>query len=315
MCGVAWVGHRRGYLHVLVFLVLSIGGATLAQLASAATPDLKNGKTMFFAGGCASCHAAPASDRCDDPKIKNEFELAGGRCLKTDFGTFYVPNISPDKESGIGGWTDAQFIKAMREGLSPKGEHYYPAFPYTSYQRMPDKDLIDLKAFLDTLPPVKSKVPDHDLAFPFRFRSALAPWKWMFLDGKRFKPDPSKSDLINRGAYLVEGPGHCGECHSPRNLLGGIEAGKKFSGGPNPEGEGIIPNITPHKTGIADWTEKHIADALETGLTPDFDTFGGSMVKVQENMAKLSAEDRAAIAAYLKSLKPIPSSTAKKEKP
>ncbi len=304
-------GIASGLVRTLKGFALGLCGAVFVCSSAAAAPDLENGRTMFFAGGCASCHAAPASDRCDDPKIKNEFELPGGRCLKTDFGTFYVPNISPDKEDGIGGWTDAQFIKAMREGISPEGTHYYPAFPYTSYQRMPDKDLTDLKAFIDTLPAVKSKVPEHDLALPFRFRAALAPWKWLYLDGKQFEPDPAKSDQLNRGAYLVEGPGHCGECHSPRDLLGGIIQDKKFSGGPNPEGEGIIPNITPHKTGIADWSEKDIADSLATGLTPEFDTFGGSMVKVQENMAKLAAEDRAAIAAYIKSLEPVPSSTGK----
>ncbi len=308
MCGVRRAAIGLELIRSLKRMALGLAGFVLTCSAAIGAPDLENGRTMFFAGGCASCHAAPASDRCDDPKIKDEFELAGGRCLKTDFGTFYVPNISPDKEDGIGGWTDAQFIKAMREGIAPDRKHYYPAFPYTSYQRMPDKDLIDLKAFINTLPAVKSKVPEHDLALPFRFRPGLGLWKWLYLDGKRFEPDPAKSDKINRGAYLVEGPGHCGECHSPRDMLGGIIPDKKFSGGPNPEGEGIIPNITPHKTGIADWTEKHIIDSLETGLTPEFDTFGGSMVKVQENMAKLSAEDRAAIAAYLKSLKPVPSS-------
>ena len=314
MCGVVWADIRLVIFWALGSILLALCATAPGVSTAAAAPDLKNGRTMFFAGGCASCHAAPASERCDDPKIKDEFVLAGGRCLKTDFGTFYVPNISPDKESGIGGWTDAQFIKAMREGISPDGRHYYPAFPYTSYQRMSDKDLTDLKAFIDTLPPVKSKVPEHKLALPFRFRPGLGLWKWMYLDGKRFKPDPNKSEKLNRGAYLVEGPGHCGECHSPRDLFGGIIEDKKFSGGPNPEGEGIIPNITPHKTGIADWTEKHIIDALETGLTPEFDTFGGSMVKVQENLAKLSAEDRAAIAAYIKSLKPVPSSTGKSAK-
>jgi mono/diheme cytochrome c family protein len=270
---------------------------------------------MFFAGGCASCHAAPATAACDNPKIKDKFTLAGGRCLKTPFGTFYAPNISPDKESGIGGWSNRQFIKAMKEGMSPKGEHYYPVFPYTSYQRMRESDLLDLKAFLDTLPAIKSQVPDHDLALPFRLRQTLGLWKWMFLDGETFKPDPKKSAKLNRGAYLVEGPGHCGECHSPRNLLGGVIAGKRFSGGPVPEGKGIVPNITPHKSGIADWSEADIITALETGLMPSFDTFGGTMVKVQENMAQLSVQDRAAIAAYIKSLPPIPSSTGKPAKP
>ncbi len=310
---VAWTGTLLGFpvMPACLFLMCLLWG--FAHTASAA--DLKNGRSMFFAGGCASCHAAPASAACDNPKIKDKLILSGGRCLKTPFGTFYAPNISPDKESGIGGWSSAQFIKAMKEGISPKGEHYYPVFPYTSYQRMREGDLLDLKAFLDTLPAAKSRVPGHDLSLPFQMRQTLAAWKWMFLDGQSFKPDPKKSAKLNRGAYLVEGPGHCGECHSPRNLLGGVITDKRFSGGPDPEGKGIVPNITPHKTGIANWSEADIVTALETGLTPSFDTFGGTMVKVQENMAELSADDRAAIAAYIKSLTPIPSSAGKPGKP
>lgn len=296
----------------LTGLLLGIVGI-LALIApengfAAGTPDLKNGRTMFYAGGCASCHAAPASANCDDPKTKDKLTLAGGRCLKTPFGTFYVPNISPDKETGIGGWSAAQFIKAMRQGVSPQGDHYYPAFPYSSYQHMLESDLVDLKAFLDMLPAVKSNIRGHDLSLPFRMRQTLAVWKWLFLDGKVFTPDPGKSDKWNRGAYLVQGPGHCGECHSPRNLLGGIIEDKRYSGAPDPEGKGFVPNITQHKSGIAKWSEGDIVTALETGLTPTFDTFGGTMVKVQENMAELSAQDRAAIAAYIKSLPPVESS-------
>lgn len=282
--------------------------------SAAAPPDLMNGRTMFFAGGCASCHAAPATADCDAPKSKDKFTLAGGRCLKTPFGTFYVPNISPDKKTGIGGWSTADFIKAMKEGVSPQGDHYYPAFPYTSYQRMIEKDLVDLKAFLDTLPAIKTNVPKHDLALPFRIRQTLSVWKWLFLDGRTFKPDPDKNDKWNRGAYLVQGPGHCGECHSPRNFLGGVINDKRYSGAPNPEGKGIIPNITQHKSGIADWSESDIVMALETGLMPSFDSFGGTMVKVQENMAELSKQDRAAIAAYIKTLPPVESSAKATEK-
>lgn len=302
------------HVHAAVALVRAgLAGLVLAFASMAhAAPDLENGKKMFFAGGCSSCHAAPASRQCDNPKTADPFRLVGGRCLKTPFGTFHVPNITPDKEAGIGGWTDAQFIAAMREGVSPDGEHYYPAFPYVSYQRMHDKDLIDLKAFLDTLPVEKSDIPDHDLSFPYNIRASLGVWKWLFLDGKRFEPDPDKSDLVNRGAYLVQGPGHCGECHSPRNQLGAIITSKKLSGAPNPEGKGIVPNITPHPSGIKDWSVADIVTALETGLTPSFDTFGGSMVKVQENMARLEKRDLEAIAAYLKSLPPIPSSVAAK---
>jgi mono/diheme cytochrome c family protein len=266
---------------------------------------------MFYAGGCSSCHAAPATDKCDDRKTKEDLKLVGGRCLKTEFGTFYVPNITPDKESGIGGWSTDDFINAMTRGVSPKGYNYYPAFPYASYQHMTRSDLVDLKAFLDTLPAAPSKVPDHELQFPYNIRAGLSLWKALYLDGKTFEPDPSKSAQINRGAYLVEGPGHCGECHTPRGALGAMLQDSKLSGARNPEGRGATPNLTPHSTGLGDWSEKDIAYALETGLTPDGDALGGAMGKVQENLAKLTQEDREAIAAYLKSLPPIESTSPK----
>lgn len=307
---------------ISILLLLGVLGAAVlfwltmpSPLTAASIPDhkadLKNGELMFYAGGCASCHAAPASNKCDDPKAKDKLRLEGGRCFLTPFGSFSAPNISPDKETGIGGWSTIDFINAMVKGISPDGRHYYPAFPYTSYQRMRLEDLIDLKAYLDTLPAVRAPSKPHDLALPFKFRGGLGLWKMLYLDGKTFEPDPTKSDEINRGAYLVEGPGHCAACHSPRDVFGGFKPGLAYSGGPSPEGKGRIPNITPDKTGIGSWSKKDIAYALESGFTPSFDTFGGSMVAVQENMAKLPASDREAIAAYLKTLPPV--STPKKK--
>lgn len=296
-----------GLLGLMAFLWLT----SPEKLEVAALPDhqvdIIRGESIFHAGGCASCHAAPASNKCEDLKSKDKKILAGGRCFKTPFGTFVAPNISPDKTNGIGAWSKIDFVNAMVKGVSPDGAHYYPAFPYTSYQRMTLSDILDLKAYMDTLPKSSEASQPHDLALPFRLRRGLGLWKLVFLDGKTFEPDPAKSDEWNRGAYLVEGPGHCGACHSPRNLAGGFIAGREYSGGPSPEGKGSIPNITPHSTGIEDWSEADIADALENGITPEFDTFGGTMVAVQENMAKLSAADRKAIAVYLKSLKPVKS--------
>lgn len=277
-------------------------------------PDLKNGEYIYNAGGCASCHSAPASAKCDDLKATDKRVLSGGRCLITPFGIFYMPNISPDPETGIGGWNNIQFVNAMMRGVSPSGAHYYPAFPYTSYQRMRYEDVLDLKAYLDTLPAVRSQAPGHALALPVRLRRGLGLWKFLYLDGKQHTDDPEADATVNRGAYLVEGPGHCGECHTPRNLLGGAVTSVRFSGGPAPEGKGYIPNITPHKSGIGDWTKEDIVEALESGLTPAFDSFGGTMVAVQENMAKLTAADRAAIAAYLKSLTPVAGTVRKKSK-
>ena len=284
------------------------GGASLAAAQSdGSQPNVKNGEYLFYAGGCASCHAAPATDRCDGSRSKDALQLVGGRCLKTDFGTFYVPNITPDKETGIGNWSTDDFIKAMTKGVSPKGSNLYPVFPYASYQRMTRADLIDMKAFLDTLPAIASNVPEHELSFPYNIRATLSVWKALYLDGKTFTPDPAKSAQINRGAYLVQGPGHCGECHTPRDSLGGMIAKKKLAGAPDPEGKGMIPNLTPHESGLGKWSEKDIAYALETGFTPSGDSMGGTMAKVQANMAKLTPLDREAIAAFLKSLPPVAS--------
>ena len=263
--------------------------------------DLAKGEYIFHAAGCASCHAAPGA------KGEDKLRLSGGLGLKTPFGTFVVPNISTDKTHGIGGWTTVQFVNAVMRGVSPDGRHYYPAFPYLSYQRMTLTDVLDLKAFIDTLPAVASDAPAHDLPVLLQFRRGLGLWKALFMDYALFSPIPGAGREVNRGAYLVTGPGHCGECHTPRNLLGGPDAEWAFSGGPAPEGKDFIPNITPHEQGIGDWSVRDITIALKTGLLPDFDTFGGVMTSVQENMAKLTAEDREAIAAYLKSLPPKPS--------
>lgn len=264
-------------------------------------PDVANGERIFHAGGCTSCHALPGA------KGEEKLKLVGGLELKSDFGTFRAPNISPDPETGIGGWTTAQFATAMLKGTSPDGRHYYPAFPYTSYTRMRVEDVIDLKAYMDTLPAVKSSVPGHDLGFPFTISRGIGLWKLLFLSPEPVVALPAdESDDVRRGQYLVEGPGHCGECHTPRNAIGGLDKARWMSGAKNPDGEGTIPNITPHPDGIESWSADDIANALETGFMPDYDSFGGSMVAVQENMALLPPEDRAAIAAYLKAVPPLP---------
>ncbi len=281
-------------LGAAVFFIVTMPARVAASALNARAPDLANGRTMFLAGGCASCHATSKEDRT---------RLGGGRALRSPFGTFHVPNISPDPQDGIGRWGEAEFVTAMWKGTAPDDRHYYPAFPYASYQRMRLEDVRDLYAYLRTLAPVTGRVRDHDLPFPFTIRRTLGGWKFLFLDGAPFRPDPTRSPQWNRGAYLVNGPGHCAECHSPRNALGGLVAAQRFVGGPNPEGEGWIPNIT--QKGLADWSEKDIAYLLETGDTPDGDSVGGSMTEVIRNTSQLSAEDRAAIAAYLKSLPPV----------
>jgi mono/diheme cytochrome c family protein len=279
-----------------VFWIITMPASVSASALPAYTPNLENGKTMFYAGGCASCHATP--------KQEDKTRLGGGLGLKSPFGTFFTPNISPDRNDGIGAWSEANFVTAMWKGTSPSGEHYYPAFPYTSYQRMRLDDVRDLFAYLKTLPPVQGKVRDHDLPIYFKFRRMLGGWKFLFLDGQQFKPDPSKSAQWNRGAYLVNGPGHCVECHSPRNVLGAIIAGQRFAGGPDPEGgDGWVPNIT--QAGIGDYSERDIERVLETGDMPNGDSVGGVMTSVVANTSQLPAADRAAIATYVKSLPPV----------
>jgi mono/diheme cytochrome c family protein len=261
-------------------------------------PNLENGRILFFAGGCTSCHAVPSQD--------DKLRLGGGYPLKSPFGTFHVPNISPHKQDGIGSWSTADFIRAMQEGTSPDGRHYYPAFPYTSYQRMSREDLADLFGFIMTLAPVEGRAPDHDLPFPFNIRRGVGLWKLAFLDGKAFTPDPSKSASWNRGAYLVTGAGHCAECHSERNAAGAIIEDRRFAGGPDPEGRGTVPNITPHQSGIGGWAPEELATLLKTGETPLFDTVGGPMAAVVANTAQIPDADRQAMAEYLLSLPPRP---------
>lgn len=262
---------------------------------------------MFWAGGCSSCHAAPGAKGLD------KLILSGGHSLETPFGTFKVPNISPDKKAGIGSWDLADFLNAMINGVSPAGEHYYPAFPYTNYQCMPIEDLMDLKAYLDSLPINKNEVEDHDLSFPFTIRRGLGLWKILYLDQRPYSYAQTRQGSKKRGEYLVEGPGHCSACHTARNILGGEITTSRFAGAPSFEGpqgdkSGSAPNITSHEDGIANWSDKDILFAFETGMTPEFDSFGGSMVSVQDNLSKLSPGDRSAIARYLKSLPAITSS-------
>jgi mono/diheme cytochrome c family protein len=279
-------------LGLAAFWLLTIPATVPASALGSHTPDFVNGKEMFYAGGCVSCHAVP--------KQNDKMRLGGGLAIVSPFGTFYVPNISSDAKDGIGGWSEAQFVTAMTKGVSPSGQHLYPAFPYTSYQHMRFDDLRDLFAFLKTLPKVSGRVRDHDLRFPFNIRRALGLWKLLFLDGRRFVPDPSQSAQWNRGAYLVNGPGHCAECHSPRNILGAVIPNLRFTGGPSPDGQGGVPNITQFK--LKAWSAADIAETLGTGMTPDADRVGGSMVEVVRNTSQLTADDRHAMAIYVKSL-------------
>lgn len=266
-----------------------------ARLAAVENGDAARGERIFWAGGCASCHAAKGA------KGEERLKLGGGLALATPFGVFHAPNISSDTQNGIGSWTGGQFANAMLAGVSPDGSHYYPAFPYTSYARMEVSDIADLWAYLKTLPAVSQENKPHELPLPFQLRRGLGLWKALFLDPEPVVAVNETDPKLALGRYLVEGPGHCGECHTPRNPIGGPDRSRWLAGGPAPEGDGRIPNITPGGD-IAAWSVTDIAYYLESGFTPEYDAVGGTMVEVQENMARLRAEDREAIAAYLKAV-------------
>ncbi|KAA9131389.1 c-type cytochrome [Marinihelvus fidelis] len=294
---------------MLRWLILGLALAALAfwwltrplPLSAADLPEhrasLANGERAFHAGGCASCHGTVR----DGGKPAAQ-ELGGGLVMATPAGTFHVPNISSHPEDGIGAWTDLEFVNAMRRGLSPDGRHYYPAFPYTSYARADTMDLLDLKAWLDSLPAVEGRAPAHELDFPYGWRRPIGAWKRLFLDDQPVRDVAADEVQIELGRSLVEGLGHCGECHTPRNVAMAMDPARWLQGAPLPAGEGRAPDITGTSDGIGGWSAGDLAYYLETGVDPDYDIVGGDMVAVQENMAKLSEEDRQAIAAYLKSI-------------
>jgi mono/diheme cytochrome c family protein len=308
-------------LGLAAIALCGVGAASLWGLASPTRLDSEavaalgpgdpvKGERMFWAGGCASCHARPKSQGAA------QFELVGGVELKTPFGVFVAPNISQDVEDGIGGWSEADFANAMLKGVSPSGKHYYPAFPYPSYARMQPADVADLYAFMKTLPAISGKAPDHELSFPLNIRRGIGLWKLLYVDSTPvIALGEAASEPERLGRYLVEGPGHCGECHSPRGFIGGTDVSRWLAGAVAAEGEGVVPNITSGEGGIGSWSQTDIAGYLETGFTPDFDSVGGSMVEVQKNMAKLTADDRQAIAAYLKAVPPHPNGYPPRQQP
>ncbi len=267
--------------------------ATLLSAGSAAAQgDAKRGQSLAIAGGCMGCHTMTARDAV---------AYAGGRALKTPFGTFYGPNITPDAKAGIGAWSDADFMRAMRHGERTDGSNYFPAFPYPSFTRINDGDLRDLWAFLQTLPPSTRASQPHDLRFPFGFRFMVTAWKWLF-----FTPGPlldAQTGPAARGAYLVQALGHCGECHTPRNFLGGPRRDRLLAGGMGPEGK-RVPNLTPAR--LKSWNDAEVKEFLLSGATPDGDAAADPMDEVIRNStSKLSPGDLAAVIAYLRSLPAI----------
>lgn len=263
-----------------------------AEALASLSGDKVHGETIFWAAGCASCHMAPEAKGAD------QLVLAGGKTFPTAFGTFHAPNISPDPKAGIGGWSLAAFAHAVQDGVTPQGAHEYPAMPYVAYAKMTPQDLVDLKAFMDTLPASPAANAPHEVGFPFNIRRALGGWKLLF-GGSGYVLRGDLTPEVERGRYIAEALAHCGECHTPRNGLGGLDKSRWLAGAVTPDGKGKVPNITP---GALTWTGDEIYTYLTTGFTPDYDAVGGEMAHVVENMGHLPESDVRAIVAYLQAV-------------
>jgi mono/diheme cytochrome c family protein len=277
-----------------VFWVVTRPGRLPEDALVGLVADPAHGERVFWAAGCASCHAAEGA------KGEEKLKLGGGQKFATPFGTFLAPNISPHPEAGIGDWSALDLANAMKHGVSPAGAHYYPAFPYASYARASLQDIVDLHGYMLTLPEVDTASQPHDVGFPFSIRRLLGGWKFLYMDADwvvtgEFTPEEE------HGRYLAEALGHCGECHTPRDALGGPDTARWLAGGPVPAGKGSFPNITPAKL---TWSEPDIVEYLTSGFTPEFDSAGGHMALVVENFARLPEADRLAVAKYLKRVAP-----------
>jgi mono/diheme cytochrome c family protein len=288
-------GRATGLLRCAAALGLAL--AFHSSVAADTAAVVERGRYLVHAGGCLTCHTADRDDA---------IPLAGGRALETPFGTFYAPNLTPDRSTGLGGWSDADLGRALREGVAPDGSYYYPVFPYPSYTGIADADVAAIGAYLRSLRPVRQATPAHDLPWYLSSRLVMFGWNLLNLTAGRFSPDPDRGAEWNRGAYLVRHLGHCGECHSPRTVLGAVDNTRELAGNPaGPDGE-KIPDITQDRdSGIGRWSADEIVLFLEYGVLPDGDFAGSSMSDViSDNTAKLTPEDRQAIATYLRSIGP-----------
>lgn len=267
----------------------------VSMASASAQGDAKRGEYLAKAGGCLGCHTETK---------EGAVPYAGGRTLKTPFGTFYGPNITPHPQAGIGRWTEADFMRALRHGRRPDGANYFPVFTYPSFTRIRDDDLRDLFAYLRTLPASSQPSREHELGFFFRWRFLVTVWKWFFFTPGPLVNEQGVSDIVNRGAYLVRALGHCGECHTPRNFLRAPKRGRFLAGGKSLEGKDS-PNLTP--TGLKKWSDKELQDFLVIGTTPDGDFPEEIMAEVINNTtSQLTPQDLAALIAYLRSLPPLP---------
>ncbi len=274
-------------LAALALLLLTGGAAP----AAAADDLLARGAYLTAAAGCVSCHTDKENDGTP---------FAGGHAIESPYGIFYTPNITPDSETGIGGWTDDEFLAALREGIAPDGSHYYPAFPYPSYAGMTRDDALAIKAYLDSLEPVRQPNKPNELRWFVPGRSAMGLWK--ALNSPWDYAEPAAG--LERGAYLVRHLGHCGECHTPRGAGGRLKLSQELAGSPKTASSEGAPAIDNSPDGLADWALSDIEFYLELGMRPDGDFSSGGMAAViEDNTSQLTPADRQAIARYLKNLR------------
>jgi mono/diheme cytochrome c family protein len=285
-------------LGLIVFWLISIPWPLAQSDIPLHIANIENGKLIYNVGGCISCHATGS-----DVKDVAMDLPAGGKAFVTPIGILYPPNLTPETETGIGHWSDLNFVNAMQKGLSPSDQNLIPAFPYTSYAHMTVEDVLDLRAYLATLPKVKNPKKPAEIWFQSTVRRGIGAWKWIGLDQTKFKPDPSRSANWNRGAYLVNGPGHCSECHTPRTILMSSDASRMFKGGPHPDGKGQVPSLHDLAARGRYKDIKDLVSAFQNGEELGYDKMSsGGMADVRRNLAKLPETELSAIAEYILSL-------------
>jgi mono/diheme cytochrome c family protein len=276
-------------------LWLGSGGGPASAADNAA---ITRGAYLAIAADCGACHT---------DKKAGGAPLAGGPALTTPFGTFYGPNITPDKETGIGDWTEAQFKRALREGINDDGAYMFPVFPFTSFTNLTDADAGDLYAYFMSVPPVGHRTPENDVKFPLGWRPLLLGWRSLFFKEGPLTPVPGQSDEWNRGRYLAEAVVHCEECHTPRNVLGALDHAHAYAGNPHgPDGQDAPDITSAKKDGIGDWKLDDLVELLKTGTTPEGDIVGKGMADIVDGTGKLTDADRHAIAVYIQSLPALP---------
>jgi mono/diheme cytochrome c family protein len=287
-------------------LLIIIGLLAVAEVHAADADSIARGKYLYEAADCYSCHGGPRGGKNSGNPAGSLRLPSGGLGLDTPFGTFRSPNITPDKQYGIGAWSQAEFKAALRNGIGRNGEYLFPVFPYTSFTKLTDRDMEDMYAYIMTLPAVPLPNKPHEAKPPFSWRALLIFWRELFFIAGPMKAVPAQGEDWNRGNYLVNAVAHCQECHTPRNFLGGLKLSSSFSGNIGGPDKQNAPNITSDvKTGIGNWSIADIEQLLKTGMTPESDIIGSGMKAVVMGTSKLTDADRHAMAVYLKSIPPI----------